>query len=169
MMTPRRVIASNVSGPTNFVADRVITAATSWPRFCSPRATSTALYAPIPPVTPRAISATAVASLSALEFLDLAFLDFLLRQLHELLAARRFWRAPIQQLAGTRPCHHYELEPSRRFSTMCHAISLSCYSRMNVLTMPSAAVRIDRKRARSARTIDRRRSTHASSSSLTTT
>ena len=32
-------------------------AATSCPRFCRPRATSTALYAPIPPVTPRAMSA----------------------------------------------------------------------------------------------------------------
>src|SRR3954468_13319016 len=140
-MTPRRVIASNVSGPTNFVADRVITAATSWPRFCSPRATSTDLYAPIPPVTPRAISATAVASLSALEFLDLAFLDFLLCQLHELLVARRSRRAAIQQLARARPCHHDKLEPSRRLSTMCHAICLSCYSRMNDLTISSAAVR----------------------------
>ena len=43
VMTRRRVIASNVTGPTNRRADRVITAATSWPRFCSPRATSTAL------------------------------------------------------------------------------------------------------------------------------
>src|SRR3954463_5354853 len=111
-MTPRRVIASNVSGPTNFVADRVITAAISWPRFCSPRATSTALYAPIPPVTPSAISATAVASLSALQFLDLAFFDFLLRELHELLVARRFRRASVQQLPRAGASHHHELEPS---------------------------------------------------------
>jgi hypothetical protein len=41
--TGRRVIASKVSGPTNACAARVITAATSWPRCCSPRATSTAL------------------------------------------------------------------------------------------------------------------------------
>jgi hypothetical protein len=57
-MTGRRVIASNVSGPTNLAADRVMTAMTSWPRFCSPRHTSTALYAPTPPVTPNAINAT---------------------------------------------------------------------------------------------------------------
>ena len=43
VMTGRRVIASNVSGPTNRVADRVMTATTSWPRVCSPRHTSTAL------------------------------------------------------------------------------------------------------------------------------
>ena len=55
-ITRRRVIASKVTGPTKRVAECVITATTSWPRFCSPRATSTALYAPIPPVTPRAIS-----------------------------------------------------------------------------------------------------------------
>src|SRR4051812_31839020 len=56
VITPRRVIASNVIGPTKRVAVAVMIATTSWPRFCSPRATSTALYAPIPPVTPRAIS-----------------------------------------------------------------------------------------------------------------
>ena len=43
VMTSRRVIASNVSGPTNCVADRVITATTSCPFFWSPRAISTAL------------------------------------------------------------------------------------------------------------------------------
>ena len=43
VMTGCLVIASKVSGPTNFVADRVITATTSCPRFCSPRHTSTAL------------------------------------------------------------------------------------------------------------------------------
>src|SRR2546427_8475642 len=59
-MTRRRVIASNVTAPTNFVAECVITATTSCPRFCSPRTTSTALYAPIPPVTPSAINATAL-------------------------------------------------------------------------------------------------------------
>src|SRR5438034_427826 len=53
-MTCRRVIASKVTGPTKRVAECVITATTSWPRFCSPRATSTALYAPMPPVTPSA-------------------------------------------------------------------------------------------------------------------
>jgi hypothetical protein len=43
VITGRRVIASNVTGPTKRVADRVITATTSCPRFCSPRHTSTAL------------------------------------------------------------------------------------------------------------------------------
>src|SRR5438105_2522591 len=55
-MTRRLVIASKVIGPTNLVADRVITARTSWPRFWRPRATSTALYAPIPPLMPSAIN-----------------------------------------------------------------------------------------------------------------
>src|SRR3954466_2364460 len=71
-MTRRRVIASNVTGPTNRVAACVITATTSWPRFCSPRATSTALYAPMPPVTPSAIRAIDLFArfLFALERLD---------------------------------------------------------------------------------------------------
>ena len=43
VITGRRVIASNVIGPTNRVAARVMTATTSCPRFCSPRHTSTAL------------------------------------------------------------------------------------------------------------------------------
>ena len=43
VMTGRRVMASNVTSPTNRRAERVMIAATSWPRFCSPRATSTAL------------------------------------------------------------------------------------------------------------------------------
>ena len=43
VMTRRRVIASKVTSPTKRRADRVMIAATSWPRFCRPRATSTAL------------------------------------------------------------------------------------------------------------------------------
>ena len=43
VITGWRVIASKVSGPTKRRAARVITACTSWPRFCSSRATSTAL------------------------------------------------------------------------------------------------------------------------------
>ena len=43
VMTGRRVIASRVTGPTKRAADRVMTATTSCPRFCSPRHTSTAL------------------------------------------------------------------------------------------------------------------------------
>jgi hypothetical protein len=43
VITGRRVIASNVTGPTKRVADRVMIATTSCPRFCSPRHTSTAL------------------------------------------------------------------------------------------------------------------------------
>ncbi len=43
VITGRRVIASNVTSPTKAVADRVMIAATSWPRFCSSRTTSTAL------------------------------------------------------------------------------------------------------------------------------
>ena len=58
VITGRRVIASKVTGPTNLAADRVMTATTSCPRFWSPRHTSTALYAPTPPVTPNAIRDT---------------------------------------------------------------------------------------------------------------
>ena len=43
VITGRRVIASKVTSPTNLRADRDMIATTSWPRFCSPRATSTAL------------------------------------------------------------------------------------------------------------------------------
>ena len=43
VITRRRVIASKVTSPTKRRAERVMIAATSWPRFCSPRATSTAL------------------------------------------------------------------------------------------------------------------------------
>ena len=43
VMTRRRVMASNVTSPDESRADRVITATTSWSRFCSSRATSTAL------------------------------------------------------------------------------------------------------------------------------
>ena len=43
VMTGCRVIASKVIGPTNFAAVAVMTATTSWPRFCRPRTTSTAL------------------------------------------------------------------------------------------------------------------------------
>ena len=41
--TRRRVMASKVTGPTNFVAECVMIATTSWPRFWRPRHTSTAL------------------------------------------------------------------------------------------------------------------------------
>ena len=43
VMTRRRVIASKVTSPTNLRAERVMMATTSWSRFCSSRATSTAL------------------------------------------------------------------------------------------------------------------------------
>ena len=43
VMTRLRVMASKVTGPTKRVADAVMMATTSWPRVCSPRATSTAL------------------------------------------------------------------------------------------------------------------------------
>ncbi len=43
VITRCRVMASKVSGPTNSVAARVITTVTSWPAFCRPRTTSTAL------------------------------------------------------------------------------------------------------------------------------
>ena len=43
VMTRWRVMASKVSGPTNSVAARVMTTTTSWPAFCRPRTTSTAL------------------------------------------------------------------------------------------------------------------------------
>src|SRR6476646_9771045 len=111
-------MASNVTSPTNFRADRVITATTSWPCCCNQRATSTALYAPIPPVTPRAINAIVghrqqssidnltcqptiarirnhQSSLRNLEFLDLALFHFLLRELHDLVAAGGSRRTPV--------------------------------------------------------------------------
>src|SRR6476646_10370609 len=104
-------MASNVTSPTNFRADRVITATTSWPCCCNPRATSTALYAPIPPVTPRAINAIVghrqqssidnlncqptIARIRNLEFLDLALFHFLLRELHDLVAAGGSRRTPV--------------------------------------------------------------------------
>ena len=43
VITGRRVMASNVTAPTKRAAARVITACTSCPRFCSRRASSTAL------------------------------------------------------------------------------------------------------------------------------
>ena len=43
VITRCRVMASKVSGPTNSVAALVMTTTTSWPAFCRPRATSTAL------------------------------------------------------------------------------------------------------------------------------
>src|SRR5713226_5800981 len=82
-MTRRWVIASNVTGPTNRVAECVITATTSCPRFCNPRATSTALYAPMPPVTPSAMRLMLYGPLVRLRFrlelLDPVGDDFLLR------------------------------------------------------------------------------------------
>src|SRR3954463_2864837 len=127
-MTGLRVIASNVSSPTNFVADRVMTAATSWPRFCSPRATSTALYAPIPPVTPSAMRAMSnrqsQSSIFNLQFLDLAFFHFFLCKLDQLVGACSFWRAALQQLMRTCTCDDHELEPSGRFISLCHVLSL---------------------------------------------
>jgi hypothetical protein len=47
-------MAWNVRGPTNSVACLVITTCTEAPSFCSPRKTSTALYAAMHPVTPSA-------------------------------------------------------------------------------------------------------------------
>jgi hypothetical protein len=43
VMTARLVMASKVSGATKRRAERVITATTSWPCCCRPRAISTAL------------------------------------------------------------------------------------------------------------------------------
>jgi hypothetical protein len=46
---------SNVSGVTNFAAERVNITWTDTPAFCSPRMISMALYAAMHPVTPSAI------------------------------------------------------------------------------------------------------------------
>src|SRR5439155_1009151 len=76
-MTRRRVIASNVTAPTNFVAECVMTATTPCTRFWSPRTTSTALYAPIPPVTPSAINATALLGYSIGQLPDYPIIQLL--------------------------------------------------------------------------------------------
>src|SRR4030095_5256268 len=52
-MTCLSVSARNVSGWTNSVACLVIATDTSQPDFCNRRITSTALYAAMPPDTPR--------------------------------------------------------------------------------------------------------------------
>ena len=106
---------------------------------------------------------------SNLNLFDLAFFDLFLRQLDKLFAASGPRRATLQQLVRTGTRNDHELEPSGCFITIGHVLNFSCYYLMNVLTISSAAPRIERRRARSARTIDLRRSTHASSSSLTTT
>src|SRR4026209_2529343 len=132
-MTRRRVIASNVSSPTNFRAECVMTAATSCPRFCSPRATSTALYAPIPPVTPKAINDTEIPRFKdsmihrlvdsglgiaderlGIELLDLPLSNFLLRELRRLLRVPGRARcASGEELpcAGAGKGHELELVP----------------------------------------------------------
>src|SRR4249919_1451511 len=169
-MTRRRVIASNVIGPTNRVAACVITATTSWPRFCRPRATSTALYAPMPPVTPRATRAMTVGEFASwwigdsshhvtnsfsLRFVPLDHLhlfgdDFLLRDGGLLVFtdddARR---GSGEELPGARAGGDDEFEGVGKLGTVNHE---------NVLTMVSDSICMRCSRARSATTIPRRRS-----------
>src|SRR5712691_4203152 len=117
-MTRRRVIASNVTAPTNRVAECVITATTSCPRFCRPRATSTALYAPIPPVTPNAINIgfRVRPSVFGLQIL-LGLLDLLDGMGHHFFLGDRgllvfahghAWRGAGQQLPGARAGRDHE-------------------------------------------------------------
>ena len=51
------MIPSKVARPTNSRLARVCTTRTEWPALIASRVSSTALYAEIPPVTPRRILA----------------------------------------------------------------------------------------------------------------
>src|SRR5262245_14297240 len=123
VMTRRFVIASKVSAPTNWVAEAVMIATTSCPRFCSPRATSTALYAPIPPVTPSAINMTSFA-LGFADLLDGLGEHLLLGDGHFLVHAwRHLGRRPGQELPGPRAGRHHELERIRQLDAINHGVS----------------------------------------------
>src|SRR4051794_21071833 len=112
----------------------------------------------MPPVTPSAISILGLLHVFRFDLLDLLLFDFLHRQPGELLRPFRLGRASAQQLLGPRPRHHHELE-------LVHTVSF----RTNDDLMVSIFDVIAPSRARSARTMARRRSTQASSSSLTMT
>src|SRR5690349_23459243 len=72
------VIPSKVAAPTKRVAAGVCTTRTEWPALAASRASSTALYAEMPPVTPRRILAiTAPYPLPAVAVLDLVGGDLL--------------------------------------------------------------------------------------------
>src|SRR5688572_17516327 len=164
VITRRRVIASNVTGPTNRAADRVMIATTSWPRFWSPRHTSTALYAPTPPDTPNAISDTSFQlpmswelSEFFLDLLDLPAKDLALSD-GDLLLAGLPRLGSAQQLARPRAGHDDEFKPV--------VFGISLHS--NVPMMASACGRMRCVRARSAATMASSRSTAVSSSSLMT-
>src|SRR5262245_26847034 len=119
----------------------------------------------MPPVTPSATRATLLLAFENL--LDLALAHFALGDLDQFVRAGGVGpgRAAAQQLLGARAGKNHELEGI--LSIPINHCAFLCAE--NVSTISSAAVRIERNRARSARTLERRRSTQASSSSLTIT
>src|SRR5262245_32430860 len=122
----------------------------------------------MPPVTPSAISICPPNDNSCerllrwrvldRDLLDLALLDFLHRRPRRLVLGLHFRRAALQQLLGPGSRDDDVLE-------LVHTCSFPANEPAISDTTPAIAVRRDR----SARTIARRRSTHASSWSLTTT
>src|SRR5690348_2691271 len=110
----------------------------------------------MPPVTPSAMSIAL--HVGRLDLLDLLFLDFLHRKTGDFLRPLRLGRAAPQQLPRPLSRHGHELE-------LVHTGSF----RSNELTIVSISPAMAASRARSASTMARSRSTHASSSSFTTT
>src|SRR5690349_17233068 len=82
------VMPSNVAAPTNIWDAGVWTTRTAWPALVARRTNSTALYAAIPPETPRRMRGTNYASgLDPVAVVDLAGSDFLERDLEVVLRA----------------------------------------------------------------------------------
>src|SRR5687768_9689589 len=108
----------------------------------------------MPPLTPSPIKAISALSsqLSAFSFqrLDFPLFNFLLRQLHQLLAAGRPRRASAEELPGTGAGNDDELERIRHTGSIGH-----CGSFRNDLTICSATGRMVRCRARSAQMMAR--------------
>ena len=98
-----------------------------------------------------------------LALLDLALADFLLRERYQLLCPSP-GRAAAQQLPRARAGDDDEFERVRAFP-VGHSWDILSHERVTILRPATH----DRSRARSASTIARSRSTHGSSSSLTTT
>src|SRR5438067_8436659 len=117
----------------------------------------------MPPVTPSAINiaAPSLRRLVVLDLLDGRGDDLGLRERRLLvLAGRHARRGSGEQLARARAGGDDELEGIRELASVDHE---------NVLTMSCASSRIRCRRARSATTMLRRRSTAAVTSSFTTT
>src|SRR5262245_38021874 len=114
----------------------------------------------MPPLTPSAISMMPLRLL--LDLLDLAFLDFLHGRARRLLARDLdLRRAALLELLRTLTRHDDEFE-------LVHTGSFPALSE-NELTICATTGAMTRGLARSASTMALRRSTHASSASLTTT